>query len=230
VDIVPPFLQHQALAAGMGLHLAKVTDLVDPEGLSRVRVKVYSISGASGQEGELWARVCTLFAGNNRGAFWMPDVDDEVLVGFLMGDARAPIVLGGLWNGSARAPETLDAQNNLKVVRSRNGNRILMDDSSGQERVLIETPGGQRITLHDGSNELIKVEDSSGNTVTLGPSGMATQVVLEVKVNCATVKVEAGYVEVNAPIVKCSAMLKCETLVATSVISASYTPGAGNIW
>lgn len=230
MDIVPPFLQHQALAAGMGLHLAKVTDLADPERLSRVRVKVYAISGASGQEGELWARVCTLFAGNNRGAFWMPDVDDEVLVGFLMGDARAPIVLGGLWNGSTPAPETLDAQNNLKVVRSRNGNRIVMDDTIGQERVLIETPGGQRITLHDSSAELIKVEDSSGNTVTLGPGGMATQVGLEVKVSCATVKVEAGYVEVNAPIVKCSGMVKCETLVATSVISASYTPGAGNIW
>jgi uncharacterized protein involved in type VI secretion and phage assembly len=230
VDIVPPFVQHQALAAGMGLHLATVTDLVDPAGQSRVRVKVYAVSGASGQEGELWARVCTLFAGNNRGAFWMPDVGDEVLVGFVMGDARAPIVLGGLWNGSTPAPEALDGQNNLKVVRSRNGNRILMDDSTGQERVLIETPGGQRITLHDGSAELIRVEDGSGNTVTLGPSGMATRVGMEVKITCATVKVEAGYVEVNAPIVKCSGVLKCETLVATSVISASYTPGAGNIW
>jgi uncharacterized protein involved in type VI secretion and phage assembly len=230
MDIVPPFLQQQALAGGLGLHLAEVTDLADPEGQSRVRVKLYAVSGTVGQEGELWARVCTLFAGNNRGAFWMPDVGDEVLVGFLMGDARAPIVLGGLWNGSTPAPETLDAQNNLKVVRSRNGNRIVLDDTSGQERVLIETPGGQRITLHDNTADLITVEDSAGNKVTMGAAGMTSQIGLEVKVTCATVKVDAGYVEINAPIVKCSAMLRCETLVASSVISASYTPGEGNIW
>lgn len=230
MDIVPPFLQQQALAAGMGLHLAEVTDLADPERQNRVRVKLYAVSGTAGQAGELWARVCTLFAGNNRGAFWMPDVGDEVLVGFLMGDSRAPIVLGGLWNGSTPAPETLDAQNNLKVVRSRNGNRIVLDDTTGSEKVMVETPGGQRITLHDNATDLITVEDSAGNKVTMGPAGMTSQIGLEVKVTCATVKVDAGYVEINAPIVKCSAMLKCETLVASSVISASYTPGAGNIW
>jgi uncharacterized protein involved in type VI secretion and phage assembly len=230
MDIVPPFLQHQALAGGLGLHQALVTDLEDPEGQGRVRVRLSGVSEVPGQDGELWARVCTLFAGNNRGAFWMPDPGDEVLVGFLMGDLRAPIVLGGLWNGRSTSPETLNRDNNLKVVRSRNGNRIVLDDTSGQERVLIETPGGQRITLADGSPDSITIEDSSGNTVTMGAMGMATDVGLEVRVSCATVKVDAGYVEVNAPIVKCSAMLKCETLVASSVISASYTPGAGNIW
>jgi len=230
MDIVPPFLQQQALAGGLGLHQAEVVDLTDPDGLGRVRIRLSSVSGPADQTGELWARVCTLFAGNNRGAFWMPDPGDEVLVGFLMGDNRAPIVLGGLWNGASTAPEQLNADNNLKVVRSRNGNRIVLDDTSGRERVLIETPGGQRITLNDSGLDSIKIEDSSGNTVILGATGMATQVGLEVKVTCANLKVDAGYVEINAPIVKCSAMLKCETLVASAVISTSYTPGAGNIW
>jgi len=230
VDDVPAFAHNQRLAAGLGVHLAIVTDLDDPAARSRVKVKLPAVADSPQQEGELWARVCTLFAGENRGAFWMPDVGDEVLVAFVMGDARQPIVLGGLWNGASHAPETLNRDNNLKVVRSRNGNRIVLDDSSGQEKVIVETPGGNRITLSDAAGDLVKVEDSAGNTATMGAGGMTVTSPAIVKVQAAQVKVEAGMVTVDAALSRFSGVVHCDTLITNSVVSASYTPGAGNIW
>ncbi len=230
MDGAPDFTHNQRLAAGLGVHLAIVTNLDDPAALSRVKVKLPAVADSPQQEGELWARVCTLFAGSNRGAFWMPDVGDEVLVAFVMGDARAPIVLGGLWNGASRAPEALDEHNNLKVVRSRNGNRIVLDDTAGAEKVIVETPGGNRITLSDAAGDLVKVEDAAGNTATMGAGGMKVNSPAVVEVKAAQVKVTAGMVTVYAAISRFSGVVQCDTLITNSVVSASYTPGAGNIW
>ncbi len=230
MDGAPDFTHNQRLAAGLGVHLAIVTNLDDPAALSRVKVKLPAVADSPQQEGELWARVCTLFAGSNRGAFWMPDVGDEVLVAFVMGDARAPIVLGGLWNGASRAPEALDEHNNLKVVRSRNGNRIVLDDTAGAEKVIVETPGGNRITLSDAAGDLVKVEDAAGNTATMGAGGMKVNSPAVVEVKAAQVKVTAGMVTVDAALSRFSGVVQCDTLITNSVVSASYTPGAGNIW
>lgn len=228
---VPPFTQNLALAAGSGVFLATVTSLDDPDRVNRVRVRLAAINGSPQQDAELWARVATLFAGDDRGAFWMPDVDDEVVVAFVQGDARMPIVLGGLWNGTSRAPETLDPDNNLKVVRSRNGNRIVLDDTPGQERVVIETPGGNRVTLSDPAGDLVRVEDSAGNTTTMGASGVAVRTPTTLRIEAAArVEIKTAMVQVDAAISRFSGVVQCDTLITNSVISASYTPGAGNIW
>jgi len=228
---VPPFTQTLALAAGAGVFLATVTSLDDPERVNRVRVRLAAINGSPQQEAELWARVATLFAGDDRGAFWMPDVDDEVVVAFVQGDARMPIVLGGLWNGTSRAPETLAPDHNLTVVRSRNGTRVVLDDTPGQERVVIETPGGNRVTLSDPAGDLVKVEDSAGNTATMGATGVAVSTPATVKVEAAArVEIKTPMVQVDAAISRFSGVVQCDTLITNSVISASYTPGAGNIW
>jgi len=84
-------------------YLARVVSLDDPEGLNRVQVRLIAYDGVDGQDAPLWARVVAPFAGQDRGAFFMPDVDDEVLVLFTSGDTRFPLVLGGLWNGAATA-------------------------------------------------------------------------------------------------------------------------------
>jgi phage baseplate assembly protein V len=230
MSTAPPFTQHLALAAGHGVHLAQVVHLDDPERRSRVKVKLASLNGSPQQDTELWARVCTLFAGNERGAFWMPDVGDEVVVVFVQGDARMPIVLGGLWNNASPPPETLDSQNYLKVVRSRNGNRIVLDDQDGQEKVIIETPGGNRITLADASTDLVTVEDSGGNSATMGATGITVTSQGKVTVRAAQVEVQAGLVTVDAGMSRFSGVVQCDTLITNAVISSSYTPGAGNIW
>ena len=106
---------------------------------------------------------------------------------------------------------------------------ITLDDQQGQETLTLETPGGQILTLKDGPGT-VTCEDSNGNSVAMEPAGVTVKAASKVKVEAATVEVTAGMVTVDTAMAKFSGIVKCETLIATSVISTSYTPGAGNIW
>jgi len=210
--------------------LGVVVSLDDPESMNRVQVRIVTCDDAEQQDAPLWARVVCPFAGRDRGAFLIPDVDDEVLVVFQNGDPSYPLVLGGLWNGSSTAPAQIGSEGNRnKVIRSKNGVTVTLDDQSGQERFIAETPGGQRITLSDGPG-VVLVEDSNGNSVELATAGITVIAAGTVKVQASRVEVSAGMVDVNSAFSKFSGVVQCQTLIATSVVSSSYTPGAGNIW
>ena len=116
------------------------------------RGAVTGAADAGGGQYEAWARLATMMGGKNRGSFFIPDVDDEVLVAFEDGDPRRPCVLGGLWNGSDAPPQAMDGggKNYKKVLKSRNGVTVTLDDTDGQEKLILETPGGQKLTLKDG--------------------------------------------------------------------------------
>jgi uncharacterized protein involved in type VI secretion and phage assembly len=211
-------------------HLARVVSIDDPQSLNRVQVRLISYAEAEGQDLPLWARVVCPFAGNDRGAFLMPDVDDEVLVVFQQGDPRYPLVLGGLWSGVNAAPASIGTSGNIvKRIRSKNGIQITLEDQQGQETLTLETPGGQTVTLRDGPGA-ITLEDSNGNSVRLEVSGISVQASSTVKVEAAKVDVTAGMVTVDAAMAKFSGVVKCEVLQATTVVATTYTPGAGNIW
>jgi uncharacterized protein involved in type VI secretion and phage assembly len=169
--------------------------------------------------------------GNNRGSWFIPDVNDEVLIAFEGGDPRRPYVLGGLWNGSDSPPQSMDGggQNNLKVLRSRNGVKLTLDDTSGQENFIVETPGGQKITLHDGPGS-VEIVDSNGNSIKLQASGITMNASAKVTVTASLVEVSASMVTVNSGMSKFSGVVQADTVICNSIISASYTPGAGNIW
>ena len=135
-----------------GAFPALVSDIKDPDGQGRVKITLpWSADTGSGSY-ETWARLSTFMGGNNRGSWFIPDVNDEVLVVFEGGDPRRPIVIGGMWNGSDSPPESMDGAGNnyKKVLRSRNGVKITLDDQDGQEKLILETPGGQKITMKDG--------------------------------------------------------------------------------
>ena len=210
--------------------LARVVSLDDPDHMSRVRIRLLAFSDVADQDATLWARVAAPFAGDDRGTFFLPDVDDEVFVVFVQGDPRFPVILGGLWNGSAQAPAQVSGGvNRYKRIKSKNGIVITLDDQNGQETLKLETPGGQKLTLKDGPGSVI-VEDSSGNSIKLESSGLTIQAAAKVTVQAAQVNVSAGMVTVDAAMAKFSGVVKCETLITNAVISTSYTPGAGNIW
>jgi hypothetical protein len=120
-------------------------------------------------------------------------------------------------------------ENDLKVIRSRNGVRVVLDDKDGQEKLIVETPGGQRMTLKDGPG-VVEIVDSNGNSVKLESSGITVTASAKVTVNASTVSVTAGSVSVNAAMSTFSGVVKADSVITNSVISASYTPGAGNIW
>src|SRR5262245_48233297 len=149
-----------------GVYPALVSDIKDPDNQGRVKIMLPWAPDTGSSRYEAWARLATLMGGNNRGSWFIPDVNDEVLVSFEGGDARRPYVIGGLWNGSDAAPESMDGagKNAKKVLRSRNGVKISLDDTDGQEQLTLETPGGQKITLKDGAAS-IEVQDSNGNSL-----------------------------------------------------------------
>jgi uncharacterized protein involved in type VI secretion and phage assembly len=209
-----------------GVFPAVVIDNVDPENLGRVRVRLPQ-GGAPGDSGT-WARMATLMAGKNRGTWFIPDVNDEVLVAFEAGDMRRPYVLGCLWSGTNPPPETMDTNNNKKLLRSRNGVKITLDDQSGQESFVVETPGGQRVTLKDGPGS-IALTDNNGNSVKLDTSGIVVNASAKVTINASQVEINSGMVSVNTGMAKFSGVVQCDTLVSNSVVSARYTPGVGNI-
>ncbi|QWF19492.1 phage baseplate assembly protein V [Lysobacter capsici] len=214
-----------------GVFVALVVDIKDPDNQGRVKVALPWSPDAGGQRFEAWARLATMFGGNNRGSWFVPDVDDEVLVGFEHGDPRRPCVLGGLWNGRDKPPASMDGagKNYKKVLRSRNGVQITLDDQDGREQLLLETPGGQTFTLKDGPGA-VEIADSNGNSVKLETAGITITAAVKVTVNASQVAVSAGMVTVDAAMSSFSGVVKADTVICNSIVSASYTPGAGNIW
>jgi hypothetical protein len=119
--------------------------------------------------------------------------------------------------------------NDLKTLKSRNGVTLTLDDASGQEKLILTTPGGQEIRLTDGPG-VIEIADSNGNSITLDSSGVTITASAKFSVQAGTVEVSAGSVTVNAGMSRFSGVVQADTVITNSVVSASYTPGAGNIW
>jgi len=214
-----------------GVYPALVSDISDPDGQGRVKVTLPWSPDADGGQYEAWARLATLMGGGNRGTWFVPDVDDEVLIAFEGGDVRHPYVLGGLWNGSDQPPESMDGAGNnyKKVICSRNGVKVTLDDQDGQEQLILETPGGQKLTLKDGPGS-VEIADSNGNSIKLESSGITLTASAKLSISASVMDVSAGSVNVNAGMAKFSGVVDAETVTTRSVIGVSYTPGAGNIW
>lgn len=214
-----------------GVYPAEVTDIKDPDGQGRVKIRLPWSPDGGGAGYEAWARLATLMAGPQRGTWFIPDPGDEVLVLFEGGDPRRPYVVGALWNGTDSPPENMDGAGNnyKKSIVSRRDIRITLDDTEGQETLSIQTPGGQKITLKDGPGS-IEISDSNGNSVKLESAGITVTASANVTVRASQVEVNAGMLTVNAGMSKFSGVVKADTVIANAVVGASYTPGAGNIW
>lgn len=214
-----------------GVYSAIVTDVNDPEGQGRVRVRLPWSPDPEDDEYEAWARLATMMGGADRGSWFIPDVDDEVLVNFEAGNPRRPYVVGGLWNGKDDPPEQMDSagENNKKVLCSRNDIKITLDDSDGQEVLTLETPGGRTIALKDGEG-VVEASDPNGNTVRMESSGVKVVSSSQVTIDGgAQVTVNAGQLTVNAGSTTFSGVVNAPTISVGSVIASSYMPGAGNM-
>ncbi len=211
-----------------GCHVGQVLDLADPDNQGRVQVALPWSPDAEGQRYEVWARMATLFAGNDRGSWFMPEVDDEVLLVFQGGDPAHPFIIGGLWNGQDSPPTSADRQNNKKIIKSRNGVVITIDDQQGTESIKLETPGGCSLTLKDGPGS-VDIEDSNGNSIKLETAGITVTASAKVTINASQVSVSAGMVTVDAGMSRFSGVVQADTVITNTIIAATYTPGAGNI-
>jgi uncharacterized protein involved in type VI secretion and phage assembly len=213
-----------------GVHLGIVTSVEDPERKGRVQVRLPAIDPTG--EAEIWARVAVPYAGDNYGAFLIPDVDTEVLVVFVSGDAGWPIVIGNLWNGATELPEDLPGGAvDRWTLTGRNGTRIaIVEEQDGQEKVEIELPSGNvKATLTDaGGGEVVL--RAANNTIKLSTSGVLVESSAKVEVRASSVSVTASSVRVDAGMSSFTGTVRCDSLVTNSVVSPSYSPGAGNVW
>jgi phage protein D len=139
-----------------GLMIGIVTDNQDPEKQGRIKVKFPTLSG---EHASNWARVSSPGGGSGRGFQFLPEVNDEVLIGFELGDIHYPYVLGGLWNGRDAPSKSSDqaikgGKVEQRIIRSRSGHMITLDDSEGGGGITIEDSKGNKIHLDTQTNDL----------------------------------------------------------------------------
>jgi uncharacterized protein involved in type VI secretion and phage assembly len=138
-----------------GVVVGIVTNNQDPDGMGRVKVKFPWLSSV---DESAWARMAVPMAGDQRGVYFLPEIDDEVLIAFEHGDVNFPCVLGALWNGRDVPPEKNDdGKNNVRVIKSRSGHVIKLNDEDGKET----------IEIVDKSNNNSIVFNTSQNTITV---------------------------------------------------------------
>lgn len=193
-----------------GVVRAVVVDNQDPENRGRVKVRLAQGTGPGRGEPEAWAALATPAPRGARGAWLLPEVKDVVLVAFEGGDPGRPCVLGSLWSPSDAPLDAPGADGGRIVIRSRSGVTITLSGGDG--------PGA------------VEVADGNGNSVALGTDGVTVRAAARVSVAASVVEVDAGLVNVNAGISRFSGTVQCDTLIANGVVSASYSPGAGNVW
>ncbi|MEL6168988.1 MAG: phage baseplate assembly protein V [Pseudomonadota bacterium] len=165
----------------------------DPEGLGRVRVRLEL--HAEGQS-SFWARVAAPMAGPEMGFYALPEVDDEVLVGFIAEDPSHPVVLGGVWNAQRLPPETNPAgeANDRRLWRSRSGHEFRFDDGDAHE-IELKLADGPRVHL---TQDVALLEDANGNMVQIEASGAITiKGSTSITLEAPTVTIDAQQAEVK---------------------------------
>jgi uncharacterized protein involved in type VI secretion and phage assembly len=148
-----------------GVAVGIVSDNTDPEGKGRVKV---TFPWREKRDESHWARIAVPMAGPEVGTYFLPEVDDEVLVAFEQGDIHYPYVIGALWSAAEKPPEdNADGENNIRKIRSRSGHEVTLDDTSGAEKVEITTNAGHSVVLDDSTGgEKIQIKDKTGkNTI-----------------------------------------------------------------
>ncbi|MBM4397182.1 MAG: phage tail protein [Deltaproteobacteria bacterium] len=213
-----------------GVVTAVVIDNKDPEGLYRVKVKFPWVQETTGKYSDkpdtkktdfpsAWARIATMMAGPDRGAFWLPEVDDEVLVVFEHGDLRRPFVIGALWSPidkaihdnksqggknwfrtlfsrSGHVIQFIDNQDGKEKIvlqtkvatgqaatdrKSRDGHFIVLDHTSGEEKIEIYDRKQENYVLIDSTNKKISVVSAKGDILLSAPQG-------KIRIECKTLE------------------------------------------
>jgi len=182
-----------------GVTIGIVTSIEDDEHLGRIRVKFPFIAD---QIESGWARLSTPWAGKGRGHYFVPEVDDEVLVAFEHGDLRYPYVLGCLWSADA-PPPVLEPATQKREIRSKSGHALTYDDSDGRESVVLKSQGGHsivlddaagaaKISITDSTNKFSIVIDAAAQKITIASTGG------ELKLDAAKLTLTAQSVDIGS--------------------------------
>lgn len=151
-----------------GVVVGLVANNQDPDKLGRVKVKFPWLSD---KDESYWARIATPMAGKDRGFYCLPEVDDEVLVVFEHGDVRFPYIIGALWNGKDKPPENnSDGKNNIRLLKSRSGHTIKLNDKKGRETIEIIDKSGKNSLIFNTRRNTITIK-AAGNIILSARTG-----------------------------------------------------------
>ncbi|WP_159523329.1 type VI secretion system tip protein VgrG [Sunxiuqinia indica] len=203
-----------------GLQIGIVTALEgDPEGEFRIQVKLPLISD---QDEGIWARVATLDAGGNRGTFFLPEIEDEVVVGFLNDDPRDAIILGMLNSSSKPAAFEASDDNHVKGYSSRDELKLVFNDD--EKSITISTPSGNKLQLSEDSGHLL-LEDENGNSIIMDSSGITLESAADLILKASgDLKFEGTNIELGA-----NAQMKVSGSASTDITSSGSLKIEGSI-
>ncbi|WP_264529089.1 type VI secretion system tip protein VgrG [Flavobacterium sp. N502540] len=203
-----------------GLHAGIVTQLEgDPNGEDRILVKIPIINN---EEQGIWCRVASPDAGENRGIFFRPEIEDEVIIGFVNEDPNNAIVLGMLHSSGKPAPITASDDNHQKGIVTRSEMKVMFDDE--KKSIGIETPAGKKITL-DEDQGVIVIEDENSNVITIDSNGIKMESAGNIEIVASgDVKIEGTNVSLKA-----KAQFKAEGSAGAEMSSSAVAIVKGSI-
>ncbi len=158
----------------------------DPDRETRIKVKLPLLASRDGVVPEVWARLAAMTASDGFGHVFLPEIGDEVVLGFLNDDPAFPVVLGALYSSKHAPPYTFQDGNNTKAVVSRANLRLIFDEE--KKAISLVTPAGNTLVLDDNATS-VSLKDQHGNEVILGPGGITISSPKDIKVT-ATGKID----------------------------------------
>ncbi len=151
-----------------GVTIGVVTKIdSDPDSNFRIQIKIPTLEQ---DNNPVWARISTSYASAGSGIFFMPEVNDEVIVGFFNEDPQSPVILGSLYNKkSNKAPIDIKNTNEIKTIVTKE--KLTLEFNEKDKIITLKTPGGNKLVLDDKAGG-ITIEDKNGNKIVLGSSGI----------------------------------------------------------
>lgn len=203
-----------------GLQYGVVSQLQDdPQGECRIMVKLPVVD--SSEQG-IWCRVATLDAGENRGSFFLPEIGDEVLVGFINEDPNNAVIVGMLNSSAKPAPLTASDDNDIKGFVTRSEMKFLFDDK--KKSVTIETPAGKKVTIDEDAGE-ITLQDENSNTLKMNKDGISMESGKDLVLKATgDITIEGMNIEITG-----QAEVKASGSAGTEVSSSATTTIKGSI-
>lgn len=170
-----------------GLQIGVVVKLDgDPENKGRIQVKLPVMQN---EPSGIWARLASYYGSDGFGNFFVPEIEDEVLLGYLNNDPNNPVVLGSLYSSKRKAPYELTAENFTKAIVTRSMLKVEFDDD--KKVISLVTPGGNQIVISD-DGESIQLQDQNSNKVELNKDGISLDSPKDITVKAG------GKIDINA--------------------------------
>lgn len=203
-----------------GLQVGIVTNIhEDPDGENRIRVKLPIIDN---ENDGVWARLTSPDAADSRGWFCLPEVDDEVIVGFVNDDPRDPVILGSVYSSAKPPPLTPEEENKEKGYISKSEMKFIFDDD--KVSVTTETPNGNKVVLSEDEGSIV-IEDENGNKIEMTSDGITMESPGDINIT-ATGDVNIEGVNVN---VAAQAQFKAEGSAGAEMSTSGQAVVKGSI-